>query len=173
MPVRPRIWRPNSNSFLLAVVLLVVLAAGCTNDYNGVVETLDDREEQLNNKNLDAYVALFSPEYIKADPANDIRDMMSKRFTFWAAISYQSFSRNIRLDGDIARVVQEYRMVLTDKNGYSQTFNGNDHFLLKKHGWGPFAKWLLYQGLDGAPVKKEETPAPTPAAASSAEGDRQ
>ncbi len=174
MPARPRIWRPSSNSLFLLVAIVVALSAsGCADDYDGVVATLDAREAHLNNKNLEAYMALFSPEYVKADPANDIREMMTKRFAFWAAINYQSFARNVQFEGDVARVVQEYRMVLTDKRGSSQTINGADHFLLKKHGWGPFAKWLLYQGLDGAPAKKEETPAPTPTEASPAEGDQQ
>ena len=155
------------NKALAALALIWLLAAaGCADDRARVDRTLDAREAALNNRDLDGYVRLIAPDYVKARPDYDPRAEMEKLFRQLRSIHYQAYARNVQFENaDLARVVQEYRMVLTTPNGLSKTIEGVDHFLLKKEGSWLFAKWLIYQGLDG-PAKKPDGPAAEPAPAS-------
>jgi hypothetical protein len=154
--------RYNKAAAALALVLLLA-AAGCADDRARVDRTLDARETALNNRDLDAYTRLIAPDYVKARPDYNPRAEMEKLFQQLRSIHYQAYARNVQFENaDLARVVQEYRMVLTNANGMTKTIEGVDHFLLKKEGFWLFAKWLIYQGLDG-PAKKPAAPAAEPA----------
>ncbi len=168
MPRRRRSCWPVRNSLAaLALLATILLLPACADDRALIDQTLDARERALNTKNLEAYFQLFSPEYVWAQPMSEYREVMRKRFANYLAIEYQAYSRTVDINGDTARVIQEYRFTLTDRYHQTQTINGTDHFLLKQQGSWPFKKWLFYQGLDVAP-KPAATPAAAPAAASPA-----
>jgi len=164
MPKRRGSCWPASNSVaaLLALATLLLLSA-CADDRALIDRTLDARERALNTKNLDDYFALFSPDYLWAQSKDEYRAIMTKRFAHYLSVEYHPYSRQVDIDGDTARVVQEYRFTLIDRYHQTKSFNGTDHFQLKRSGFWPFRQWLFYQGLD-APAKPAATPAPGPAA---------
>ncbi len=167
MPMTPRKWRPNfSRLRWLAAALALLAAAACTDDRGLIDRTLDRRAVALNNKDVDGYVALLSPDYVKSDPKFDPRAYMTELFQHLAGVNFQVFSRTVTFEPDgRARVVQEYRMVLTWPDGRTQTLKGADHFMMKPHSSWPFKKWLIHEGLDSRPKPPAETtPAPADAA---------
>lgn len=158
--------RPRRNSLLVCLfVSALALLAGCADDRALIDRTLDKREAALNNKDLEAYLGLIAPDYVKAQPNFNPRAEMQDLFGQLAGINMQAYSRNITLEGrDRARVIQEYKMVLTNPQGLSKTISGVDHFMMKRSGVWPFTRWLIYQGLDGPPKKAAPPDGATPAA---------
>jgi hypothetical protein len=140
-------------------VLAALLLPACTDDRGLIDRTLDARSRALADKDLDAYFGLFSPDYVWAQPMREYRNIMRLRFKNYLSIEYQAYSRQVDLRGDLARVIQAYRFTLTDRYHQTQTLTGTDHFMMKRHGFWPFTRWLFYQGLD-ATAKPKAAPAP-------------
>lgn len=152
MPKKPKSFYRNSNSrlFLLAAILIAAVSLpACADDRSLIDETLDARETFLNKLDIEAYLGLFSPDYRPAQTETDYRQVLQDRFKNCGAVTYQSYSRTVQIDEDVARVVQDYRISVTGNTGKTISHKGRDHFLLKRHGFGPFAQWLFYEGLDG------------------------
>jgi hypothetical protein len=92
---------------------------------------------------------------------------MGQMFAQLQAIHFQAFSRDVVFEQpDVARIVQQYRMTLTNKQGQAKTISSVDHFLMKRHGSWPFTKWLFYQGFDGKPKTQASGDAPNVGATS-------
>lgn len=161
-PTPTNCWVRCSKAVVLLALIPLLFAAGCADDRARIDRTLDAREAALNNREIEAYLDLIAPDYVKSRPDYDPRAEMEKLFSQLRSINYQVTLRNVQFEqADLARVVQQYRMVLTNTHGMTKSLEGVDHFLLKREGSWPFVKWLIYQGLDG-PAPKAAAPADQP-----------
>lgn len=143
----------------LAPLLLLLVATACADDRTLIDRTLDARTNAFNSSDVDAYVALISPDYVKARPDYDPRREMARLFSRVKSLQFQVFRRDVQFEPDgTARVVQEYQLVFTTKSGKTQKIKDVDHFLLKRQGRWPWVRWLFHQGLD-QPAKR---PTPSP-----------
>jgi len=114
-----KIYWPKLTKALLpaALALLLLLAAGCADDRDLITQTLDARNQALNTRNVEAYLELISPDYLKADPQYDARQSITQTFVKMASVQIQIFRRDIQFRSeDIAEVYQEYKMVFTTSN---------------------------------------------------------
>jgi len=162
MQAKPKAWRSRKTEFIFwpALILAVLTAiVGCGDDRSKIERLLDARQKALNHKDLEAYMRLIAPDYVPGQPGSDLRTEMAGHFANLAVIDYQIFSRTITFEEPFARIVQEYRMTLTNMRGKTTTIDGVDHFLVKRYGFGPFKKWLIYRGLDAPARNKPAAPA--------------
>ncbi len=141
----------SRKSICVPALLFLVILAGCAApDAVGLVEkTLDARQKALKNKDVEAYVALFHPDYVyKSGQVETITSQTVKRFQIHDSILLQTFNRRISFeqDGEIARVVQEYR-IITQRAGKTASASGTEHFLLKRQKGLIKTRFLFFQGL--------------------------
>ncbi len=157
----PKSSRPSSNrrrrlsAATWAGLALLVWAGlslvGCANDYSLIEQTLDARVQAMNEKDIEAYLACLSPDYIAARPDYDPRSEMSAIFEQAAQVEFHNYNRELDFSeerGDLVTVRQDYQWVLRTAAGRPLPQKGIEQFQLKRHGFGPFKKWLIVQGLD-------------------------
>ena len=139
----------RKSSSLFFLILLVVICAGCEADHKALIEkTLDAREDAMNEKNLDAYLALISKDYqYSPDSKMTIKLYMEENLLCWDIVHIKTYNRLIYIEGGYASVNQDYQMSLTAK-GETKLFSGAEHFLMKKEGiFSP--EWKFVKGLGG------------------------
>ena len=143
--------RTNRLPAVFSVLALCLLLAGCFSSPETQVEnTLDAREKALNSLDVDAYTALFHPDYqYRSDEIETITSKISKRFMAYQSIHISTHNRRITFeeDGNIARVVQEFRLVTVDIDGNRKSAEGTEHFLLKRKRSLFRSSYLFYEGL--------------------------
>ncbi|MCZ7585165.1 MAG: nuclear transport factor 2 family protein [Deltaproteobacteria bacterium] len=129
--------------------MLALLLSSCGDPTAAVEKTLDAREKAMREKDLDAYVALFHPDYVyKEDATETVRQNAERRFAFYKTIMMRTHNRRITFehDGRIARVVQEFEMAVTHA-GETKRFSGTEHFLLKRESGIFGTTFLFVEGL--------------------------
>lgn len=152
---------------MLVGVALLVLAGfalpSCADDYSLINRTLDTRVEAMNDKDVEAYLACISPDYVKARSDYDPRAEMTEIFNLAEDVEFHNYNREFDFDteqGGRVIVRQDYQWVLRTASGRPIPQEGIEQFQLKRHGFGPFKKWLIVQGLDKASAEPSTTPTP-------------
>jgi hypothetical protein len=98
---------------------------------------------------VNAYADLFHPDYKYAESSTaSVSENIERRFAAFDYIRIDTHNRRISFEqnGEIARVVQEFRLVV-EKNGKSVKKEGVEHFLLKKKRGLFGSRFLFYEGL--------------------------
>lgn len=141
----------NKLSSIFCCLIFCFLMTGCFSSPEMQVEkSLDARESALNARDVDSYAALFHPDYqYRSDEVETITSKISKRFRAYQSIHISTHNRRITFEegGDIARVVQEFRLVTVDINGKRKSAEGTDHFLLKRKRSLFRSEYLFFEGL--------------------------
>ncbi len=143
----------SKNKLCLVLMCLAwcLAAASCSPPPERQVEnTLDARETALNTRDVDAYAALFHPDYqYRSDEVETVTSKISKRFNAYQSIHISTDNRRVTFeqDGNVARVVQQFRLVTVDFDGERKSANGTEHFLLKRQRSLFRSEFLFYEGL--------------------------
>jgi hypothetical protein len=129
-------------SFLVMVSLFLILACQGSEEER-ILQVLDRRGEALQQKNLSLYLSCISKTY--QDGSEDfgrLQARMERYFQTFDEITYDSWDRSIDVEGETARVVQQFHLEVA-KESKRRRFSGKESFLLRKED----KEWKIVKGL--------------------------
>jgi ketosteroid isomerase-like protein len=127
-------------SVILAVLLL--LACG-SSDEEKIEQTLRQREEAFQKRDLSVYLSCISNEYQdKNEDFGRLKTRMEGYFKTFDRIEYRSWDRAIEIAGDSAKAIQQFSLEV-EKAGKGKIYSGKELLFLKKEG----GKWKITGGL--------------------------
>jgi len=130
------------NRYLVLIFLTLFFACQPSGEEQ-VRQTLNQRGEALNKKDLSLYLSCISKDY--QDQAGD-RDQLRKRmeayFRTFDRIAFDFWDRSVQIEGDTATVVEQFHLEVV-KGGKANRYSGKESFLLRKEG----KHWKIFKGL--------------------------
>jgi ketosteroid isomerase-like protein len=129
---------------LLFLLLTILFSLGCQiSEEERVHQVLNRREEALRKKALSLYLSCISPNYQdKEENFGRIQSRIEGYFKTFESITYSSWDRSVRFDGETARVIQQFYLEV-EKGGKKNRYSGKEALLLKKEG----KEWKIIEGL--------------------------
>jgi len=129
--------------FLFAFLVLVILSACQTSEEEKIYQTLRQREEAFQKKDLSLYLSCISSDYQdKGEDFNRLKERIEGYFKTFDRIDYRSWDRSVNVTGENAEVVQQIRMEV-DRGGRRNQYSGTELLFLKKEK----GKWKIEKGL--------------------------
>ncbi len=130
------------NLFYLLLPIVFLLACQISEEER-IHQTLNRREEALQKKDLSLYLACISTAYRdKEEDFSQLQKKMEGYFKTFDQIKYNSWDRSIYVEGDTARVIQQFHLEV-EKGGRKNRYPGREALFLKKEG----RKWKIIRGL--------------------------
>ncbi len=132
--------RRSVSAFLLPLIL--VLACQIS-DEDSIHQTLNRREEAFQKRELSLYLSCISKAYHdKDEDFGQLQKRIEEYFKTFDQIKYSSWDRSIHLEGDSARVIQQF-YIEVESQGKKNRHSGKESIFLKKEG----RKWKIVKGL--------------------------
>jgi len=123
--------------------LLIILLACRISEEENIHQTLNRREEALQKKEISLYLSCISKAYQDGDENFDrLRKRIEHYFSTFDQIKYGNWDRTIQVEGDSARVIQEFYLEV-ERQGKKNRYSGKESIFLKKEG----RKWRIIKGL--------------------------
>jgi len=127
----------------IVLLALFILLACQISEEERIHQTLNRREEALQKKDLSLYLACISTVYRdKEEDFSQLQKRMEGYFKTFDQIKYNSWDRSIYVEGDTARVIQQFHLEV-EKGGRKNRYPGREALFLKKEG----RKWKIIRGL--------------------------
>jgi len=127
----------------IVLLALFILLACQISEEERIHQTLNRREEALQKKDLSLYLACISTAYRdKEEDFSQLQKRMEGYFKTFDQIKYNSWDRSIYVEGDTARVIQQFHLEV-EKGGRKNRYPGREALFLKKEG----RKWKIIKGL--------------------------
>jgi ketosteroid isomerase-like protein len=129
--------------FLFAFLVLVILSACQTSEEEKIYQTLRQREEAFQKKDLSLYLSCISSDYQdKNEDFNRLKERIEGYFKTFDRIDYRSWDRSVNVTGENAEVVQQIRMEV-ERGEKRNQYSGTELLFLKKER----GKWKIAKGL--------------------------
>ena len=129
--------------FLFLLPAILFLLACQISEEERIDQVVDRREEALRNKDLSLYLSCISKAYHGKDEDFDrLRNRIRGYFSTFDRIEYSSWGRSVQIEGDRAKVIQEFRLEV-EARGKKDRYAGREELLLKKDG----REWKITGGL--------------------------
>jgi hypothetical protein len=129
--------------FLFAFLVLVILSACQTSEEEKIYQTLRQREEAFQKKDLSLYLSCISSDYQdKNEDFNRLKERIEGYFKTFDRIGYRSWDRSVNVTGENAEVVQQIRMEV-ERGEKRNQYSGTELLFLKKER----GKWKIAKGL--------------------------
>ncbi len=129
-------------TLLLLLIGFFVLNCHASEEEN-VQGVLNQREEALRKRDLSLYLTCISKSYQDRDEDFDaVQRRVAESFRLLDGIGYVSRGRSIEIDGNEARVFQEFDLS-TIRGDKKSTYSGKESLLLQKERGG----WKIVKGL--------------------------
>jgi ketosteroid isomerase-like protein len=129
--------------FLFAFLVLVILSACQTSEEEKIYQTLRQREEAFQKKDLSLYLSCISSDYQdKNEDFNRLKERIEGYFKTFDRIDYRSWDRSVNVSGENAEVVQQIRMEV-ERGEKRNQYSGTELLFLKKER----GKWKIAKGL--------------------------
>jgi hypothetical protein len=130
-------------AFLSALLTLVILSACQTSEEEKIYQTLRQREEAFQKKDLSLYLSCISGDYQdKGEDFNRLKDRIEGYFKTFDRIDYSSWDPSVKVTGENAEVIQQIRLVVERGRKRNQHSGTELLFLKKERG-----KWKIAKGL--------------------------
>ena len=130
-------------AFLSALLTLVILSACQTSEEEKIYQTLRQREEAFQKKDLSLYLSCISGDYQdKGEDFNRLKERIEGYFKSFDRIDYRSWDRSVNVTGENAEVVQQIRLE-AERGGKRIQHSGTELLFLKKER----GKWKIAKGL--------------------------
>ena len=130
-------------SILFLPLAILFLLACPVSEEERIYQVVNRREVALRNKDLSLYLSCISKTYHGKDEDFDrLRNRIGGYFSAFDRIEYSSWGRSIQLEGDTARVIQEFHLEV-EKGGKKDNYAGKEALLLKRDG----REWKITGGL--------------------------
>jgi ketosteroid isomerase-like protein len=129
---------------LLFLSLTVFSLLACQiSEEERIGQVVNRREEALRKKDLSLYLSCISKTYHGKDEDFDrLRSRIEGYFNTFDRIEYTSWGRSIQIEGDTARVIQEFYLEV-EKEGRKDRYKGKEALSLTRHG----REWKITGGL--------------------------
>jgi hypothetical protein len=126
-----------------ALLTLLFLSACQTSEEEKIYQTLRQREEAFQKKDLSLYLSCISSGYQdKDEDFGRLKDRMEGYFKNFDRIEYRSWDRSVEITGESAGVVQQIQMEV-ERGGARKSHSGKEFLFLKKER----GKWKITKGL--------------------------
>ncbi len=133
-------------SFLSTLTLLLIglFILNChASEEENIQGVLNQREEALRKRDLSLYLACISESYQdKGEDFAALQRRVAESFRLFDGIDYVSRGRSVKIDGNEARVFQEFDLS-TIKGDKKSSYSGKESLLFQKEGGG----WKIVKGL--------------------------
>ncbi len=118
--------------FFSVFLVLVILSACQTSEEEKIYQTLRQREEAFQKKDLSLYLSCISSDYQdKGEDFNRLKERIEGYFKTFDRIDYRSWDRSVNVTGENAEVVQQIRMEV-ERGGKRNQYSGTELLFLKK-----------------------------------------
>ncbi len=126
------------------LLLAVFILLGCSvSEEEGVLETLNRREEALQKRDIALYLSCISKAYQdKGEDFSQLQKRMDGYFKTFDQIKYSSWDRTIQMEGEGASVIQQFHLEV-EKQRRTNRYSGKEALFLKREG----RKWRIIRGL--------------------------
>jgi hypothetical protein len=126
-----------------ALLPLLFLSACQTSEEEKIYQTLRQREEAFQKKDLSLYLSCISSGYQdKDEDFSRLKDRMEGYFKSFDRIEYRSWDRSVKITGENAEVLQQIQMEV-ERGGARKSYSGREVLFLMKEG----GKWKITKGL--------------------------
>ncbi|OGP56577.1 MAG: hypothetical protein A2162_08375 [Deltaproteobacteria bacterium RBG_13_52_11b] len=126
-----------------ALLTLLFLSACQTSEEEKIYQTLRQREEAFQKKNLSLYLSCISSGYQdKDEDLGRLKDRMEGYFKNFDRIEYRSWDRSVEITGESAGVVQQFQLEV-ERGKARKRYSGKEFLFLKKER----GKWKITKGL--------------------------
>jgi len=126
-----------------ALLTLLLLLACQTSEEEKIYQTLRQREEAFQKKDLSLYLSCISSGYQDKDEDFDrIKDRIEGYFKNFDRIEYRSWDRSVEITGESAGAVQQFQLEV-ERGGVKKRYSGKEFLFLKKER----GKWKIMKGL--------------------------
>jgi len=123
--------------------LLILLLACQISEEENVHQTLNRREDALQKKDISLYLSCISKAYQDGDENFDrLQERIERYFNTFDQIRYSHWDRTIHVEGDSARVIQQFYLEV-ERQGRGNRYSGKESIFLKKEG----RRWKIIKGL--------------------------
>jgi ketosteroid isomerase-like protein len=130
------------SSLFFVLFFLFVLACQVSEEEK-IDRMLNQRQEALQKKDLPLYLSCISKAYQdKEEDFTRLQKRIGGYFKTFDRISYSSWDRSFRIDGEDAVVTQQFYLEV-EKAGKKNHYSGKEVLYLKKEG----KDWKIIKGL--------------------------
>jgi len=130
-------------AFVSALLTLLFLSACQTSEEEKIYQTLRQREEAFQKKDLSLYLSCISGGYQdKGEDFDRLKDRMEGYFKTFDRIEYSAWDRSVQITGENAEVVQQFQLEV-ERGGKRKHYSGKESLFLKKDR----GKWKITKGL--------------------------
>jgi ketosteroid isomerase-like protein len=132
--------RKNPLFFLFTIFFLIACQIS---EEERIQQILNRRQEALQKKDLALYLSCISKSYQdKDEDFSRLQNRMEGYFKTFDRIEYSSWDRSIQIEGDQARVTQQF-FLRVEKAGKENRYSGKEGLFLRKEGKG----WKIIKGF--------------------------
>jgi hypothetical protein len=130
----------NHLFFLFTIFFLIACQIS---EEERIQQILNRREEALQKKDLSLYLSCISKSYQDRDEDfSRLQNRMEGYFKTFDRIEYSGWDRSIQIEGDQARVTQQF-FLRVEKAGKGNHYSGKEALFLKKER----KEWKIIRGL--------------------------
>jgi ketosteroid isomerase-like protein len=121
-------------SRICLLLLFFFLGACHGSEEERVRQTLNQRGEAFNKKDLSLYLSCFSRDYQDKDgDLAHLRRTIGAYFSNFDLIEYDYWDRSVQIDGETATAIQQFHLDV-ERGGKKIRHSGKEAFLLRKEG---------------------------------------
>ena len=130
-------------SLLFLPLTILFLVACQISEEERISQVLNRREEALRKKALSRYLSCISKTYLdKGEDFDRLQNRIGEYFKTFDRIEYASLGRSIQIEGDTARVIQEFHLEV-EKGEEKDHYKGKEALSFKREG----KEWKIIGGL--------------------------
>jgi ketosteroid isomerase-like protein len=127
---------------ILLLTLLTLLSCQISEEEK-IHQTLNRREEALQRKDLPLYLSCISNAYRdKEEDFGQLQKRIEGYFKTFDQIKYNSWDRSVHIEGDTARVTQQFHLEV-EKGRRTNRYSAKETLFFEKEG----RKWKIIRGL--------------------------
>ena len=127
---------------ILLLALFTLLSCQISEEEK-IHQALNRREEALQKKDLSLYLSCVSSAYRdKEENFGQLQKRIEGYFKIFDQIKYYSWDRSVHIEGDTARVIQQFHLEV-EKGGRTNRYSGKEALFFEKEG----RKWKIIKGL--------------------------
>jgi len=130
--------------FLSILFFISIFLLACQiSEEEKIYQTLNQRQEALQKKDLPLYLSCISRAYQnKEEDFDGLQKRIEGYFKTFDRISFSNWDRSVQIDGETATAIQQFHLEV-EKGEKKNSYSGKEALFLKKEG----KQWRIIGGL--------------------------
>ena len=130
--------------FLSILFFISIFLLACQiSEEEKIYQTLNQRQEALQKKDLPLYLSCISRAYQnKEEDFDGLQKRIEGYFKTFDRISFSNWDRSVQIDGEKATAIQQFHLEV-EKGEKKNSYSGKEALFLKKEG----KQWRIIGGL--------------------------